>query len=95
MLAISRKDYERVRFKLPDGRYAWLSVVEIVRGKVRLGLDFPTDVVILREELLPEQEHYAATTRNHGRPQGRDDRQEETKAADPEFGFSLDGLDPA
>jgi carbon storage regulator len=56
MLVLSRKLAERIRLKLPDGSCVWLWVVDIDRGKVRLGVDAPRDVEVMREELIPPGE---------------------------------------
>jgi carbon storage regulator len=49
MLVISRGLKERVLI----GKDVWVTVMAIdVRGKVRLGIDAPRDVPIMREELL-------------------------------------------
>ncbi len=47
MLVLSRKNGERI--KIGDNIY--LTVVRIAGDKVRLGLEAPSDVIILREEL--------------------------------------------
>lgn len=57
MLVISRKLGEKI-WIAPD---IWITIVDIDRGKVRLGVKAPADRTVLREELLPltqaEQEH--------------------------------------
>jgi carbon storage regulator len=55
MLVLSRKAREGVRLLLPDGRVITLRVVQVECGKVRLGIDAPRDVEVMREELLPRQ----------------------------------------
>jgi carbon storage regulator len=52
VLVLSRKLHERVRLRLPDGRDVWLVVIDIDKGKVRLGIQAPKDIGVLREELL-------------------------------------------
>ena len=47
MLILSRRQGERIMI----GDNITLTVVEIVRGKIRLGFDAPRDVVILRQEV--------------------------------------------
>ena len=47
MLVLSRKESQRVKL----GESIVLTVVRLGRDKVRLGIDAPSDVVILREEL--------------------------------------------
>ena len=56
MLVLSRKLGERIQIETPSGEVIWVSVVDIRRGKVRLGVTAPKDVVVVREELLPENE---------------------------------------
>ncbi len=50
MLTITRLPGERLIFTLPDGRRASIEP-RYNRGVVRLYCDFPTDVVIKREEI--------------------------------------------
>ena len=47
MLVLSRKEQEHIRI----GEDVRISVISIRGGKVRLGIDAPDDVVILREEV--------------------------------------------
>lgn len=49
MLVIARKLGERILI----GKDIWITVAGIDRGKIRLGIDAPQDVLILREELIP------------------------------------------
>lgn len=51
MLVMSRQLHERIRIKLPDGRFIWVQVALIDRAKVRLAFDAPRDVQIDREEI--------------------------------------------
>lgn len=60
MLVLSRKLGEKIYV----GDNIVLTVVDIDRGKIRLGIEAPRDVVISREELLPE----ADPRRRHGGP---------------------------
>lgn len=53
MLVLSRTVHERILLRLPDGREMWLSVEKVQGDKVRLGVDAPPDVEILREEIVP------------------------------------------
>jgi carbon storage regulator len=50
MLVLSRKLGEKVLI----GEDIVVTVVEIERGKIRLGIEAPKDVPIVRQELLPE-----------------------------------------
>lgn len=56
MLALSRRAGERVRMTFGDV-VAWVEVVEIAPGKVRLSFDAPPEVRIHREEVVPETAH--------------------------------------
>jgi carbon storage regulator len=49
MLVLSRKEGEAIFI----GENVKIVVVEIDRGKVRLGIEAPRDVPIYRQELLP------------------------------------------
>lgn len=56
MLVLTRRYDEAVIFRLPDGREIVAKVLFIDRGRVRLGLKAPDDVVIFRDELRkPDQ----------------------------------------
>lgn len=52
MLVIGRREGERIRI----GQDVWVCVTEVRGGKIRLGIEAPPDVLVLREELLPEEE---------------------------------------
>ncbi len=56
MLVLSRRDQEAVRFDLGDGRVGWIAVKVEGGGKVKLVLDFPESVEILRAELLHSEQ---------------------------------------
>ncbi len=49
MLVLSRKLGEKIRI----GENIWVTVVDIDRGKIRLGVEAPRNVPIYRQELLP------------------------------------------
>ncbi len=49
MLVLSRKLGEKICI----GDNICITVVDIDRGKIRLGIDAPRDIPIFREELLP------------------------------------------
>lgn len=52
MLVLSRKLYERVLIYSPNGELlGTVSVVDIDRGKVRIGFDLPRDHNIVRSEI--------------------------------------------
>ncbi len=52
MLVLSRKASERIRL----GDSIVITVVRVSGDKVRLGIDAPPDVLVLREELQPRQD---------------------------------------
>ncbi len=64
MLVLSRKMSERILV----GSEIWITVVKIEGNQVRLGIEAPTDVTILRSELATGSAH-APTS--HDRPTGR------------------------
>jgi carbon storage regulator len=47
MLVLSRKIGQRIQI----GENIWISIEEVLNGKVRVGIEAPKDVPILREEL--------------------------------------------
>jgi carbon storage regulator len=49
MLVLSRKETERIRL----GDSIVLTVVRVAGDKVRIGIDAPPDVLVLRDELQP------------------------------------------
>lgn len=49
MLVLSRKVEEQIRI----GNDITITLVGIDRGKVRIGIEAPRDVIIMRSELLP------------------------------------------
>lgn len=52
MLVLSRKKYESIR--IGDGIY--VTIVEVDRGKVRLGIECDKSISIMRTELLDDSE---------------------------------------
>jgi len=58
MLVLSRRETERIRL----GDSIVVTVVRVTGDKVRLGIDAPADVVVLREELEPHERADQATT---------------------------------
>ena len=56
MLVLSRREAERI--KLGEG--ITITVVRVSGDKVRLGIEAPADMLILREELEPFEEQPAA-----------------------------------
>lgn len=56
MLVLSRRLGEKIVIQVPpkmDCTEITVTVVDIDRGKIRLGITAPRDVPIMREELLP------------------------------------------
>lgn len=51
MLVLSRKERERIRL----GDDIVITVVRLSGDRVRLGVEAPNDLVVLREELGPEE----------------------------------------
>ena len=51
MLVLSRRENERIRL----GDSIVVTVVRLGRDKVRLGIEAPADVLVLREELQPHK----------------------------------------
>jgi len=58
MLVLSRREAERI--KLGEGIV--ITVVRVSGDKVRLGIEAPEDMLILREELEPYKERVTAVT---------------------------------
>ena len=58
MLVLSRKLGEKIFIN----NNICITVVDIDRGKIRLGIEAPRDVPIFRQELLPGQEKAAPKT---------------------------------
>lgn len=57
MLVLSRRESERIRL----GNSIVVTVVRVSGDKVRLGIEAPPDVLVLREELEPRAEHEPVT----------------------------------
>lgn len=53
MLVLSRKLLEKIIVKAPTGEQIVITVLDIDRGKIRLGLIAPKEFEIMREELVP------------------------------------------
>ncbi len=51
MLVLSRKESERIRL----GDSIVVTVVRLAGDKVRLGIEAPADILVLREELQPHE----------------------------------------
>ena len=52
MLVLSRKESERIRL----GDSIVLTIVRVSGDKVRLGIEAPPDVLVLRDELQPHEQ---------------------------------------
>ena len=63
MLVLSRKESERIRL----GDSIVVTVVRVAGDKVRLGIEAPLDMLVLREELEP---HARASGAPAGEPHG-------------------------
>jgi carbon storage regulator len=59
MLVLSRFAGEKIRLTLGDV-VVWVTVCEVDRGKVRVGITAPADVHVIREELVPDDERQGA-----------------------------------
>jgi carbon storage regulator len=64
MLVLSRKLGEKIYI----GDNICITVVDIDRGKIRLGIEAPRDVPIYRQELLPLKGTDANASQNTGLP---------------------------
>ncbi|MFH1267860.1 MAG: carbon storage regulator [Planctomycetota bacterium] len=53
MLVLSRRERERIRL----GDSIVVTVVRVTGDRVRLGIEAPGDVLVLRDELVPRNEH--------------------------------------
>ncbi|MDX1965273.1 MAG: carbon storage regulator [Pirellulales bacterium] len=49
MLVLSRKESEQIKL----GDQITITVVKVAGDKVRIGIEAPSDIVVLREELKP------------------------------------------
>ncbi len=63
MLVLSRKESERIRV----GDSIVVTVVRLTKDRVRLGIEAPDDVLVLRDELEKEEEP-VAVSQVHSRP---------------------------
>jgi carbon storage regulator len=53
MLVLSRKPGEKVCI----GQNIWITVIEIVPGRIRLGIEAPRNLPVYRQELRPGPEY--------------------------------------
>jgi len=56
MLVLSRKESERIRL----GEFIVVTVIRVSGDKVRLGIEAPPNVLVLRDELQPHEQPGAA-----------------------------------
>lgn len=68
MLVLSRKLGEKILI----GTDVTITVVDIDRGKVRLGVEAPRDVPIFRQELLAKENRDASRQRKGSTQRGQD-----------------------
>jgi len=52
MLVLSRREHERIRL----GDSVVVTVIQVAGDKVRLGIEAPSDVLVLRDELEPRRQ---------------------------------------
>ena len=69
-LVVTRNQGQRVHLRLPDGSTIWVAVKEVSWGRVRLLIQAPPAVRVLREELI-----YHAPVFRHGPSPREDDGQ--------------------
>ena len=62
MLVVCRRWREAICIETPYG-WARIQCIELTNGKIRVGIEAPKEVLVLREELVPEYE------RTHRRPE--------------------------
>lgn len=54
MLVLSRREKERIRV----GDSIMVTVIRVAGDRVRLGIEAPSDVLVLRDELEPKQSEH-------------------------------------
>ena len=64
MLVLSRKLGEKIYI----GENVCITVVDIDRGKIRLGIEAPRDIPIYRQELLPIKQQQQKEQQAAGKP---------------------------
>ncbi len=74
MLILMRKVSERVRIRVPGVPDIWVSVEEVDRGKIKLGIEAPRSTPIFRKELLdnPSPQFQKGGSRPRSEPTGKD-----------------------
>lgn len=65
MLVLTRKLFEKVYIKTPDGKDIAVTICGISgygkKGKVKIGIDADRDYLIAREELFDEEDHQSSS----------------------------------
>jgi carbon storage regulator CsrA len=61
-LVISRRIGERLRLLTCAGEAIWIRISRVDRGQVKVSIDAPSEVNIIREELLPPDQQYDKDT---------------------------------
>ena len=56
MLVLTRKPGESLVMQTPDGVQITVTVCDVERGRVRLGIDAPREVIVMRSELETPKE---------------------------------------
>lgn len=67
MLILSRKERERIKL----GDSIVVTVVRLSGDKVRLGIEAPADILVLREELEPFEKPTESAATTASAPQGK------------------------
>jgi carbon storage regulator CsrA len=57
MLVLTRKRFQRIRVGTAENP-VWITLIDVGKEKVRLGVEAAKDTPIVREELLPPVEQY-------------------------------------
>ena len=65
MLVLSRKESERIRI----GDSIVITVVRLTRDRVRLGIEAPADVLVLRDELEKDENAHGAAISHEDEPE--------------------------
>ena len=60
MLVLTRKVDESITLTLPDGSVIVITLTEVRGDKVRIGIDAPGSIQVLRSELIGERRHHPA-----------------------------------
>ena len=58
MLILERKSNESIIIETPDGNTIKIHMIDTTRGKAKVGIDAPKDYLILRDELVEEDEDH-------------------------------------